>query len=252
MIRGGTAPTGNVPKSGVAAKRQDSIFQAKIQGNNKRSCIGEIKICKKSPADGEKRQPGMRFLRLIAEGLDPVGNFLLRDGGGKALARLPVAGAGERRELRAALADVAAAGGAEGDDRLAGEVIGLDERVHRPRGDTPPDRVADIDGVIVGPVRHGRGLECHVAQRRIVVLARDAAVGVVVVQVGARVRLGWLQLQQVAARRGGDGLGCSLRVAGRGEIDDERLAAAGGGGPWWSRVRWPCCRRRRGSGASAR
>ena len=113
----------------------------------------------------------MRFLRLFSEGLDPVGDFLLRDGGGKALARLPVAGAGERCELRAALADVAAAGGAEGDDRLTGEVIGLDERVHRPRGDAPPDRVADVDGVIVGPVRHGRGLERHVAQSLIVVLA---------------------------------------------------------------------------------
>lgn len=82
----------------------------------------------------------MRFLLLTAEGLDPVGDFLLRDGGGKALARLPITSAGERCELRAALADVAAAGGAEGDDRLAGEVIGLDERVHRPRGDAPPDR----------------------------------------------------------------------------------------------------------------
>lgn len=78
--------------------------------------------------------------RLFAEGLDPVGDFLLRDGGGEALAFLPVAGAGERRELRAALADAAAGGGAEGNDRLAGEVIGLDERVHRPRGDAPPDR----------------------------------------------------------------------------------------------------------------
>ena len=130
----------------------------------------------------------MRLLRLFAEGLDPVGNFLLRDGGGKALARLPVTSAGECRKLRAALADVAAAGGAEGDDRLAGEVIGLDERVHRPRGDAPPDRVTDVNGVIVGPVRHGRGLERHIAQGLIIVLARDAAVGVVVVQVGARVR----------------------------------------------------------------
>lgn len=77
--------------------------------------------------------------RSFAEGLDPVGDFLLRDGGGEALAFLPVAGAGERRELRAALADAAAGGGAEGNDRLAGEVIGLDERVHRPRGDAPPD-----------------------------------------------------------------------------------------------------------------
>lgn len=60
-------------------------------------------------------------------------------------------------------------------------------------------------------------------------LARDAAVGVVVVQVGARVRLGRFELQQIAARRGGDGLGRGLRAAGRGEIDDERLAAAAAG-----------------------
>lgn len=60
-------------------------------------------------------------------------------------------------------------------------------------------------------------------------LARDAAVGVVVVQVGARVRLGRFELQQIAARRGGDGLGRGLRAAGRGEIDDERLAAGSGG-----------------------
>ncbi len=61
-------------------------------------------------------------------------------------------------------------------------------------------------------------------------LARDAAVGVVVVQVGARVRLGRFELQQIAARRGGDGLGRGLRAAGRGEIDDERLAVGSGGG----------------------
>ena len=56
-------------------------------------------------------------------------------------------------------------------------------------------------------------------------LARDAAVGVVVVQIGARVRLGRLEFQQIAARRGGDGLGRGLRVAGRGEIDDEAAGA---------------------------
>lgn len=95
------------------------------------------------PADDFSVGRGCDFVppRSFAEGLDPVGDFLLRDGGGEALALLPVAGAGERRELRAALADVAAGGGAEGDDRLAGEVIGLDERVHRPRGDAPPDRI---------------------------------------------------------------------------------------------------------------
>ena len=59
-------------------------------------------------------------------------------------------------------------------------------------------------------------------------LARDAAVGAVVVQVGARVRLGRFELQQIAACRGGDGLGRGLRAAGRGEIDDERLAAGSG------------------------
>lgn len=47
--------------------------------------------------------------RSFAEGLDPVGDFLLCDGGGEALALLPVAGAGERCELRATLADAAAA-----------------------------------------------------------------------------------------------------------------------------------------------
>lgn len=97
----------------------------------------------KSPADDFSVDRGCDFVppRSFAEGLDPVGDFLLRDGGGEALAFLPVAGAGERRELRAALADAAAGGGAEGDDRLAGEVIGLGERVHRPRGDAPPDGV---------------------------------------------------------------------------------------------------------------
>lgn len=95
----------------------------------------------KSPADDFSVGRGCDFVppRSFAEGLDPVGDFLLRDGGGEALAFLPVAGAGERCELRATLADAAAGGGAEGNDRLAGEVIGLDERVHRPRGDAPPD-----------------------------------------------------------------------------------------------------------------
>lgn len=63
----------------------------------------------KSPADDFSVGWGCDFVppRSFAEGLDPVGDFLLRDGGGEALALLPVAGAGERRELRAALADAA-------------------------------------------------------------------------------------------------------------------------------------------------
>ena len=59
----------------------------------------------------------------------------------------------------------------------------------------------------------------------VVVFARDAAAGVVVVQIGARVRFSRFQLQQVAACRSGNGLGRGLRVAGRGEIDDKRFAA---------------------------
>lgn len=114
----------------------------------------------KSPADDFSVGRGCDFVppRLFSEGLDPVGDFLLRDGGGEALALLPVAGAGERRELRAALADVAAAGGAEGDDRLAGEVIGLDERVHRPRGDAPPDRIVKCSPS--SPALENTGLNC--------------------------------------------------------------------------------------------
>ena len=103
----------------------------------------------KSPADDFSVGRGCDFVppRSFAEGLDPVGDFLLCDGGGEALALLPVAGAGERCELRATLADAAAGGGAEGNDRLAGEVIGCYEGIHRPGGDAPPDGVAKKHGV---------------------------------------------------------------------------------------------------------
>ena len=78
----------------------------------------------KSPADDFSVGRGCDFVppRSFAEGLDPVGDFLLCDGGGEALALLPVAGAGERCELRATLADAAAGGGASGDELGGSEV----------------------------------------------------------------------------------------------------------------------------------
>ena len=89
----------------------------------------------KSPADDFSVGRGCDFVppRSFAEGLDPVGDFLLCDGGGEALALLPVAGAGERCELRATLADAAAGGGASGD-KLGGSKIRIGEKEDKHAG----------------------------------------------------------------------------------------------------------------------
>ena len=63
--------------------------------------------------------------------------------------------------------------GAEGDDGLAGEVGLLDERIDWPGRETPPDWIADKDGIIGVPIRNGCGFEGNVLERRVVVFFRN-------------------------------------------------------------------------------
>ena len=62
---------------------------------------------------------------------------------------------------------------AEWDDGLTGEVGLLDERIDRPGGETPPNWVADKDGVVGVPVRGGCGFEGDVLERFVTVFFRN-------------------------------------------------------------------------------
>ena len=54
-----------------------------------------------------------------------------------------------RRKAFVRLADVASAGGRKWDDRLAGQVIALKERIDNRRRDIPSDREAHKDCLVV-------------------------------------------------------------------------------------------------------
>ena len=54
-----------------------------------------------------------------------------------------------RRKAFVRLANVASAGGRKRDDRLAGQVIALKERIDNRRRNIPPDREAHKDGIVV-------------------------------------------------------------------------------------------------------
>lgn len=58
---------------------------------------------------------------------------------------------------------------AEWDDGFAGEVGLLDERIDWPGRETPPDWVADEDGVVGVPIRNSCGFKGDVLERRVVV-----------------------------------------------------------------------------------
>ena len=73
----------------------------------------------------------------------------------EARALQPFAGARRFSQQRAALAQTGAGGGAEGNHSLAGEVVAGDELVDRPRGDAPPDGIADVNGIVIVPVFRG-------------------------------------------------------------------------------------------------
>lgn len=64
--------------------------------------------------------------------------------------------------------------GAEWDDGFAGEVGLLDERIDRPSGETPPDWVANEDGVVGVPIGNCCGFEGNVLERRVVVFPGNA------------------------------------------------------------------------------
>ena len=54
-----------------------------------------------------------------------------------------------RRKAFVRLANVASSGGCKRDDRLAGHIIALKERIDNRRRNIPPDREAHKDGIVV-------------------------------------------------------------------------------------------------------
>ena len=71
---------------------------------------------------------------------------------GEAHAILPCTCSGHLSELAAAVADTVAGGGAERNDRFAGEVVAFDKAVDRPCRLAPPERIAEQDSVIAFPI----------------------------------------------------------------------------------------------------
>ena len=62
---------------------------------------------------------------------------------------------------------------AEGDDGFAGEVGLFDERIDWPGGESPPDWIADEDGVVGVPIGNGCSFKSDVLERRVVVFFRN-------------------------------------------------------------------------------
>ena len=63
---------------------------------------------------------------------------------------------------------------AEGDDGFAGEVGLLDERIDWPGRETPPDWVADEDGIVGVPIGNCYVFKGNVLERCVVVLFGNA------------------------------------------------------------------------------
>ena len=83
----------------------------------------------------------MRREMSQAETGDPSPDLLRIGTVGEALAGLPVAGGRQLRQLRGALAQPGGGRGREGDDGLAGEVVGRHKAVYGPCGAAPPDGI---------------------------------------------------------------------------------------------------------------
>ena len=65
--------------------------------------------------------------------------YLIRRGAGrKAVSVKPTGTVCDRSKCRIAVAEAAAGGGAEGSQRLAGEIVALDKRTHNTRRFSPP------------------------------------------------------------------------------------------------------------------
>lgn len=120
------------------------------------------------------------------------------------------------------LLDPAAAGGGEGNHRLAGKIISLQERVHDTGLHIPPDGEADEHGVVLVQIR--RRCRDGGAAGWIVHLQRAAALLVHPVQVRSGIGLCRTNLIQIRS----SGLCHLLRRAGRdaagGKIGDQYLA----------------------------
>lgn len=129
-------------------------------------------------------------------------------------------------QIRGTGANGAAAGGAEGNDGLAGKVVAFQESANNPRGLPVPNGIAD---------------EYHVVLVHVCYRTGDSGPGggVVLLPVGAAGAVGVIQVGTGVGLLGGDFIEVSigqssldvvsdvLRVVGAGEVGDQRIALVG-------------------------
>ena len=134
---------------------------------------------------------------LKSKSFNPRRKLLMPDAALENLAVHQLCAFAARRKAFVRLANVASAGGRKRDDRLAGQVIALKERIDNRRRNIPPDREAHKDGIVVlhvdpldGNLRTGG---------RIVHLNRAAGFLVHPVQISFRVRHLRLNFKDVCA-----------------------------------------------------
>ena len=108
---------------------------------------------------------------------------------------------------------------AKWNNLFAGEVEFFDEGISRPGGDTPPNWVADDDGIVVGPIWDFGGDEFYIAGCRICVFACGTGIVVGPVQIFFGVFFFGFDLECVSAEIFCDFFGDGFGVALRREID---------------------------------
>ena len=130
-------------------------------------------------------------------------------------------------EIRGAGAKAAAAGGAEGHDGLATEVIALQERADDLRSLPPPDGVAQENHIVLLHVVHAAGDSGTGAGVILLIIGTTVRV---VVQVGGGVGLLRRDLIEVGVQNGIQMVRNALCIVGSGEVGDQNLGPLVGGG----------------------
>lgn len=142
---------------------------------------------------------------------------------------MPIACARKIGELGTAVANSRRRRRAKGNDGLSREVVAGRKSGHRPRWSLPPNREADVHGVVVCKIDRSVYRKRIVNQAWVVVFGAYAARLVAPIQVFFAVRLCGLYDKYVRPNGIGDDLGNCFCMALCRVVCNERFAVAGGG-----------------------
>lgn len=121
--------------------------------------------------------------------MNPIGNFPFRSTGWKSFALRPISRIGRFCQKLITVSDAGTGWSAKRNNGFSGKIVCADERIDRPSGNAPPNRIADKNRIVFFPVIRCRVFKRNIPFAFIIMFNAYPAVAVCPIKVTACVRI---------------------------------------------------------------